>query len=584
MFVKKIFNFNSILVISIFCFALSFRLFSLNWDENQHLHPDERFLTMLITTVKTPASFSQYLDTRNSPLNPFNYEQFSFFVYGTFPLFLTKYLGQIFNLNNYENIHFLGRVLSAIFDSLNIFSLYFLSKLFFLKNKKYLLFFPGLFYAFAVLPIQQSHFFTVDTFLNFFILLSFVFLAYWIKKQKNIYLFFASIAFALALSCKISAVLFSPIIFIFFLYQIFKNKIFPVKEIFIFIFISFFIFRFFQPYSFVGIFKINPDLISSLKYLKSVLINKDVFYPPEIQWLSKTPLLYPLQNIIFFGLGLPLSFLFFLSFKNIFSLKIKKIFSSSSIFIIFSAVFWSVFLFFEQGLQFTHTMRYFLPIYPFICFLAVYLNLFWKNHLRIFIIILIFHLIYASLFMSIYTRPHSRIQASNWIYKNIPSNSVLANEYWDDPLPLFNPNYFNQYSIELLNLYDPDTSQKWLHINSILDKSDYIFLTSNRLWSSIPSVPDRYPISTNYYQNLFDGDLNFKKIIEFNSYPGLSLPFLNKCIYFGPTNFPYLKNKNNWFEVDSNCNYSGVYLRDDIAEEAFSVYDHPKVIIFKKED
>ncbi|MFA6369271.1 MAG: glycosyltransferase family 39 protein [Candidatus Shapirobacteria bacterium] len=583
MSVKKI-NHNIFIIFAIFCFALFFRLFGLNWDQNQHLHPDERFLTMLVSTIKTPDSLIEYFDTNNSSLNPFNYDQFNFFVYGTFPLFLTKYLGQTFNLVDYNKIHLLGRVLSAIFDSLNVFSLYFLAKLFYFKNKKYLLFLPSLFYSFAVLPIQLSHFFTVDTFLTFFLLLSFVFLAYWIKKQKNIYLFYSSIVFALAISCKISAILFLPIIFIFFIYQFFSKKYIPIKEFLIFSIISFLVFRFFQPYSFVGFIKINPELINSLNYLKSILLNKDVFYPPEIQWLSKTVIIYPFQNIILWGLGLPLSLFFLFSLKNIFNLKIKRIFYSSSNFIILSALLWTLFLFFQQGFQFTHTMRYFLPIYPFICFLSIPLNNFSKTNIKLIIIVLFFHLLYATIFISIYTRPHSRVQASNWIYQNISSESVLSNEYWDDPLPLSNPNYSKFYSIELLNLYDPDTPEKWEQINSILTKTDYLLLTSNRLWSSITSVPDRYPLSTEYYQKLFDGQSDFKKIIEFNSYPGISLPFLNKCIYIGPTNFPYLINKNNYFEVDKNCFYPGIYLRDDIAEEAFTVYDHPKVIIFRKED
>jgi dolichyl-phosphate-mannose-protein mannosyltransferase len=580
MFVKKILKHQLFLIFSIFFFALAFRLYGLNWDQNQHLHPDERFLTMLTTTIEFPKSINQYFDTKNSPLNPFNYDQFKFFVYGTFPVFLVKSLGQIVKLNSYQDIHFVGRVLSAIFDSLNIFSLYFLSLLLFSKKKKYLSFLPSLFYAFTVLPIQLSHFFTIDTFLSFFILLSFVLFSYWIKKRKLFFLLLASFAFGLAFSCKISAILFSPIILFFFIYQIFQKKSFPLKELFLFLFVSFFVFRFFQPYSFIGLFKINPDLISSLNYLKSILMNRNVFYPPEIQWLSKTLIIYPLQNIVFWGLGIPISILLFLSFKNVFSIKLKKIFSSPKIFIIFLSIFWTLFLFIEQGLQFTHTMRYFLPIYPFVCFLAILLNLSCKNCLKIFTIIFIFHLLYSLSFVSIYTRPHSRIQASNWIYENISLNSILANEYWDDPLPL--PTQPKLYSIKMLSLYDPDTESKWTKINLDLSETNYLFLTSNRLWSSISSVPDRYPISSKYYQDLFDGKSEFQKRIEFNSYPGISIPFIKKCIYLGPTNYPYLLHKNNWLDIDDQCLYPGIYLRDDTAEEAFSVYDHPKVIIFQK--
>ncbi|MFA6184825.1 MAG: glycosyltransferase family 39 protein [Candidatus Shapirobacteria bacterium] len=583
MFAKKNLNNQLIIVFSIFFISLSIRFFGLNWDQNQHLHPDERFLTMLVSTIQFPSSVGQYFDTKNSPLNPFNYQDFHFFVYGTFPLFLVKSMGFLFNVSSYENIHFIGRILSAIFDSLNIFSLYFLAKLIFPKNKKNLLFLPGLFYCFTVLPIQLSHFFAVDTFLSFFILLTFVLMSYWLKTNNNFLLLFASITFGLSMSCKISAILLAPIIFLFFLYHFRQKKIiFLIKAVF-FVLFSLIIFRIFQPYSFIGIFKINPDFINSLNYLKSILLNKDVFYPPEIQWLTKTPVLFPLQNIILFGLGLPISITLLVSVKNIFSIKFKRFFLSHDNFIIFLASVWVIFVLIQQGLQFTSTMRYFLPIYPFICLLAVFFNLFSKKHHQLFILTFIFHLIYCILFLSIYTKPHTRVQASDWIYKNIPKSSTIANEYWDDALPLsLDYSSLSFYINNNLPLYDPDTEIKWQKINSILNNTDYIFLTSNRLWSSITQIPRRYPITTEYYQELFDGNSQFKKIMEFNSYPGISLPILNKCIYFGPTNFPYLKNKNHWVDIDSSCKYPGIYFRDDISEEAFSVYDHPKVILFKK--
>ena len=101
-------------------------------------------------------------------------------------------------------------------------------------------------------------------------------------------------------------------------------------------------------------------------------------------------------------------------------------------------------------------------------------------------------------------------------------------------------------------------------------------MSSNRLWGSIPLVPDLYPSTSKYYQDLFANKLNFSKILEINSYPGFNIPFIKNCYYFGLTNMPH---NNSWF-VKINCLHPGIYFRDDTAEEAFSVYDHPKVLIF----
>ena len=109
-----------IIIFLIFILAFCLRVYGLDWDQGQHLHPDERFLTMVATDIKLPRNIFQYFNTAASPLNPYNNPNYQFFVYGTFPLFLTKLLASIFNFDSYASIHFVGRVLSALFDSLNI--------------------------------------------------------------------------------------------------------------------------------------------------------------------------------------------------------------------------------------------------------------------------------------------------------------------------------------------------------------------------------------------------------------------------------------------------------------------------------
>jgi len=91
----------------IFILATSFRLYGLNWDSGQHLHPDERFLTMVTTAINLPASFKNYLDPQTSTLSPYN-NNYSFFVYGTLPLNLVKAIAVLTKQDDYGQIHILG--------------------------------------------------------------------------------------------------------------------------------------------------------------------------------------------------------------------------------------------------------------------------------------------------------------------------------------------------------------------------------------------------------------------------------------------------------------------------------------------
>jgi len=85
----------------IIIFGLFFRIYGINWDREFHLHPDERFLTMVASSISSVSNFKEYFDTNQSSLNPHNIldhnnnSVFPFFVYGTLPLatsqnYLTK--------------------------------------------------------------------------------------------------------------------------------------------------------------------------------------------------------------------------------------------------------------------------------------------------------------------------------------------------------------------------------------------------------------------------------------------------------------------------------------------------------------
>src|SRR6266545_3530898 len=59
-------------LIMVLGFAASMRFQGLNWDDGQHLHPDERFLAIVGDKIRFPSNPLTYFDTKTSPLNPYN--------------------------------------------------------------------------------------------------------------------------------------------------------------------------------------------------------------------------------------------------------------------------------------------------------------------------------------------------------------------------------------------------------------------------------------------------------------------------------------------------------------------------------
>jgi len=155
----------------------------------------------------------------------------------------------------------------------------------------------------------------------------------------------------------------------------------------------------------------------------------------------------------------------------------------------------------------------------------------------------------------------------------ILSGSAVAVETdWDDGLPLRldgKDGYGGIYQGNLnFQMYWNDDESKLNRFYDTLNQSEYIFISSNRQWGTTTRVPEKYPLTSQFYDSLmgcpdthdiywcyslakpdmFKGELGFELIKVFESYPTIG-------------------------------NYT---LNDQFAEEAFTVYDHPKVLIFKK--
>ncbi len=167
--------------------------------------------------------------------------------------------------------------------------------------------------------------------------------------------------------------------------------------------------------------------------------------------------------------------------------------------------------------------------------------------------------------------------ASEWMYDTLPAGASISFEYWDDGLPLLMSKFpSGKFNSLAMNIYGHDIPEKTDQMVDTLEKLDYIILTSNRLYGSISTVPEKYPVSSLYYKTLFSGALGFEKIAEFSSRPTLPFP-VPWCIDALDTWYGYLAHP-----AQLCPSGPGIQIVDDYADETFTVYDHPKVLIFKK--
>ncbi len=152
------------------------------------------------------------------------------------------------------------------------------------------------------------------------------------------------------------------------------------------------------------------------------------------------------------------------------------------------------------------------------------------------------------------------------------SGSVLINETdydWTLPFRVGGYDGFGGlYLGEVLQVYWPDNADKLARYQSILDVGDYILIPTNHQYAQITRLPERYPLTTAYYRALV-GCPKGEDIIRCyrEAEPGMFQEELGFDLVATFTDYPTL---------------GSLVINDQPAEEAFTFYDHPKVLIFKK--
>ncbi|MCL5438671.1 MAG: glycosyltransferase family 39 protein [Patescibacteria group bacterium] len=526
-------KFKTKIILIVFLLIGAFlRFYNLNWDQGNMFHPDERNIANAVTRI---SFFKQ--------LNP------DFFAYGGFSIYLIRATGDMLVrvTNNpiwtydWGHINLIARFYSALYSTITIFFLYLLAKKLF--NERVALI-SAFFYTFSVSSIQTSHLGITENFLALtVVIISLLSLSLLNKPSFKNYIG-CGIVTGLAVAAKTTALSFLILPTTAYLINIILDRKNFIKKNALFIFyliISLCIFIIFSPYTF---FSWNKFL-ESMRYESGVALGT-LLVPYTLQFTNTPSYLFQFINL-FWQLGL-ITIIIPLGLILIFIKLIKNKDYKLIILLSFPIVY-----FLYVGSWHTKFIRFMVPILPFLIIFSSYLlyiiakktKFIGKFLLYFFAITTIF---WALAFFSIYVKEQTRISASKWIYKNIPSGSKILGEHWDDGLPVSFKNYSPaQYQFEQLTIYDPDNSDKINYYTEKLSTADYIVINSRRLYGTLINLDKKYPITSKYYKLLFAKKLGYKKVGEFTSYPSL----------FGLT------------------------IKDDSSEETFQVYDHPKVIIFK---
>jgi len=523
-------KFIYVLLMIIFISGAFLRFYNLNWDEGLGFHPDERNIINSVQNIQIPGN-----------LNP------HFFAYGSLPIYLIRLIAKVIDfvtrsdtIYNYGSLNLIGRSLSALFSTFSILLIFFLGLK--LADRR-----VGLLAAFllAATPglIQAAHYSVTESWLIFFLLILSLFgLKIYKNTDYKIWLLMAAVS-GLALGTKISAAifLFIPLTTLVLIREKLSKKIFWAIS---FLLILGLVYLLISPYSLLDF----SSFYRSLKYEYSVATGKIAVYY-TIQFLNTTPYFFFIKNLFWqTNIILPLLGLLGLVFWLIDCFK-KENFKAMP-FLFFGLVF-----FIYVGSWQTKFIRYMLPFIPVLILAASWLVVKISNHKKLLhlgfsltILLIIFSFFWTLAFQKIYTKENTRIIASKWIYQNIPQDSTLVIEHWDDPLParLKNENP-QKYQYEVMRNYDPETSSKIAEMSQTLANGDYLILSSRRLSGTIPKDTENYPLTSKYYEKLFQGDLGYRSVFEVTSYPRLG------------------KRE----------------IVDDKAEETFQVFDHPVVKIFK---
>ena len=538
------------------------RFYHLDWGRPEVFHPDEARVSYAVGDISRQVYAMRDQIGRGEPvtlkdrINAYNPR---FFAYGTLPIYLIRssnnllssVLGRI--LPAVEDLFVVGRAWSAFFDTLTILLVFLIGKRLFSRRAGCL---ASLFFAFTVLHIQLSHFLTVDVMLTSLVMLTIYWCVRVMQEGRFRHYCLAGLFAGLSLATKFTALpILLPFGFAHLAYCWRRGKILSPAQWG----------KFFGGIAACAAVFIACEpffLIDHKEFMRQLREQRDMvqgrWAPPwTLQYTHTMKGLYQIKNLVAYCMGAPLGITVLVGTGYLLCRWFKRPDRNSILLMAWLVPVAAATLSFQIKFP-----RYLAPLIPFLCILGAQGVCLMYEKARVrgwgfafrgdIGIVLAFSIFYSFAYANIYRHESSRITASNWIYKNVPKGSRIIGETWELVSLPIGTNEGNagthSYTLRQLDIYRGDDRGKAKYLAGELAAGNLIAIPTKRMYGSVLRVAERYPITANYYRLLFAERLGYKLVKSIPSRPSL------------------------W----------GVSFNDDYSDESFTVYDHPKVLLFQK--
>lgn len=512
----------------------------------------------------------------------------------------------------YDHLTIAARALTALVDVATVFLAFVLGRRLYGVWAGLL---AALFLALTVSHIQLAHFFAVDPYLTFFTTLALLFFVA-ATQEAGAWapMLLAGAATALAIGAKFSAVLLFVPLAVLLWRDPSLNRREGAGRLVVVAALALVVFALTNPFAVLDwscevvtpAVRMGPFTVPALNWgncyaanvvEQSAMVRGSGSFPFTRQYSGTVAFVYPIVMQLRWGMGPLLGLVAFAGggwvslrwLGGLFRSRLPRLarrlppVSAGELVVLAFAVPY----FLSTGSFFVKFMRYMQPLLPLLVVFGAGLMLavarrYRRAALAATVLVVGATALYAAAFVALYEEPHPWLQASRWLHENAERREAIAVEKWDETLPssldidgeYHSRNRFVSVELDWLGGVGERDDERKLAANfALLAASDYVVVASNRSYGVAGRLPELYPLTRRYYEELFGGGLGYEAVYVAGRAPQLGGTWL------WPERSGYARLQPP--ALAASYLEAQPMLHLGYADESFTVYDQPFVMVFR---